>query len=586
MRFVALALFPLLVLRAQTPCANTQAYSPCDFVFELPDAAASAHPEPYKSVELRVEFRSPRHRTLAMPGFWDGGRRMVVRFSPTEGGEWDYRVTSNVAAFDGKTGAFTAAAPTTQGFIRPANVHHWAWTERSATGLDQPHLWVGATELRFGYMDDAAFRTLADTRASQKFNHLRGWITDGAKDSAYTGPDSPNLEQFRRLEDRIRYLNSKGIAADLILAGGNNTLTRLFPSWEPRRRFVRYLVARFGAMNITWQGLEYFEDDVDSRALLKEIGGLLKQLDPYQHPRTSGARVTSGPLQGDDWQDFVTHGSTDDQVDSIEHQVLAAPMVSTNVQDTGDAAAFRKRLWNATMNGQYISYSGSGANAKAMTVWRDFLTDETRYWELEPYFDVDGGRALALEDVEYVVYVEKPGPLELLVEKHGYDIYWVDPATGEATKGKFKGDHFTGQPPDKSHDWILHVVREGRLEGMNKSYKFASREIVMQEVESNSPKVPFTVEQPSQDIRVSVPPPFAAKLTRESRATRSMMWLWTGEVSADGQGYRVLATGQKGVMRPLTGVAKNFPATMHLRVYGMNANGKVYAIDRAFTLTQ
>ena len=119
---------------------------------------------------------------------------------------------------------------------------------------------------------------------------------------------------------------------------------------------------------------------------------------------------------------------------------------------------------------------------------------------------------------------------------------------------------------------------------MNKSYKFASRDIVLQEVESNSPKVPFTIEQPSDDIHVRVPPPYATKLTRETRATRSMMWLWTGEVSADGQGTRVLATGQKGVMRPLSGLAKNYPATMHLRVYGMNANGKVYAIDRAFTL--
>jgi hypothetical protein len=37
-------------------------------------------------------------------------------------------------------------------------------------------------------------------------------------------------------------------------------------------------------------------------------------------------------------------------------------------------------------------------------------------------------------------------------------------------------------------------------------------------------------------------------------------------------------------MRPLAGIAKNFPAVMHLRVYGMNANGKVYAIDRALGL--
>ena len=38
------------------------------------------------------------------------------------------------------------------------------------------------------------------------------------------------------------------------------------------------------------------------------------------------------------------------------------------------------------------------------------------------------------------------------------------------------------------------------------------------------------------------------------------------------------------ILAPMAGIAKNYPATMHLRVLGMNANGKVYAIDRAFTL--
>jgi len=32
-----------------------------------------------------------------------------------------------------------------------------------------------------------------------------------------------------------------------------------------------------------------------------------------------------------------------------------------------------------------------------------------RYWELEPYFELDGGRAVALSGVEYLVYIEKPG---------------------------------------------------------------------------------------------------------------------------------------------------------------------------------
>ena len=582
MRLAAVLVFPLALIRAQTQCANTPAYSTCDLVFELSAAASAAHPEPYKTVELRAEFRSPRHRTLAVPAFWDGGNRMVIRVAPTEVGEWDYRLSGNVADLDGKTGSFTAAASSSPGFIRAANVHHWAYTERTADGLDQAHLWMGANELRFAYLDDDAFHAMADARAAQKFNHVRGWIMS-ATDAAYKDANSPILEQFRHLDDRIRYLNSKGIIADLILASGNNTITRLFPGWQDRKRFITYLAGRYAAMNVTWQGLEFFEDDTDARPLLKELGGLLKQFDGYQHPRTSGARITSGPLLDDGWQNFVTHGGTESQVDAIEHQVLAVPMVSTAINDTGDPAALRKRLWNATMDGQYVTYSGSGANAKAMTVWHDFL-DDTRYWELEPYFDVDGGRAVALEDVEYVVYMDKPGPLELVVEKHGYDIYWVDPATGESTKGKYKGEHFTGQPPAGAHDWILHVVREGHVEGMNKSYKFASRDIVMQEVESNSPKVPFNIEQPADDLHLRVAPPFAAKITRETRATRSMMWLWTGDVSADGQGYRVIGTGPKGILQNLGQLAKNYPANMHLRLYGMNANGKVYALDRALNI--
>ena len=602
MRSAALLVFAASALAAQSPCANTPAYSPCEIVFELSDQAAARHSEPYKSVELKAEFRSPRHRTLAVPAYWDGARRMVVRFAPTEAGDWDYRLSSNVADWDGKTGSFTAAASSSPGFIRPENVHHWAYSERTAAGLYQAHLWMGATEMRFAFEDDASFRAVADARSAQKFNHLRGWVM-GASDATYQSADAPDLAQFRRLDERIKYLNSKGITADLILAPDTASLVKLFPSWEQRRRFIRYLVGRYAAMHVTWQGVQFFEDSMDARALLKELGAVFKELDGYQHPRTSGARMTSAPLLDDGWMNFTAYGTHDDQLGSIEHQLYGVPSVNLEAgrEDSGagktgpndlDTAAFRKRMWNATMNGQSPTYANTGTGAqyanapgaKQMTVWFDFFAD-TRYWELEPYFDVDGGRALALEDTEYVVYIEKPGPLELVVEKHGYDIYWVNPIDGEVTKGKsFKGDHFTISPPDASHDWVLHVVREGHMEGMNKSYKFESRDIVLQEVESNSPKVPFTIEQPAADFSVRVSPPFAAKLTRESRATRTMMWLWTGEVSADGQGYRVLATGPKGFMRPLNGIARNFPALMHLRLYGMNANGKVYAIDRAFTL--
>ena len=54
-------------------------------------------------------------------------------------------------------------------------------------------------------------------------------MTGSGADAAYSAPDSPNLEFFHRLDERVRYVNQKGMMADLVLAGGEGTLTKLFP---------------------------------------------------------------------------------------------------------------------------------------------------------------------------------------------------------------------------------------------------------------------------------------------------------------------------------------------------------------------
>src|SRR5262249_40564074 len=257
--------------------------------------------------------------------------------------------TSNVKEFDGKIGNFTASASQSPGFIRAANVHHWAYTEKDARGLDQAHLWMGANEPHFASEGDEEFRAAADARAAQKFNHIRG-VLDAAM---YSAPDAPNLAYFQKLDERIRYLNSKGVCADLVFAADGASLVKIAPAWDQRRRFLRYLIARYAPMHITWHGVEHFEDTLDARTLLKEIGSILKELDPYQHPRTTGARVTSAPLLDDGWMNFVSYGSNDSNINAIEHQLYAAPFVNFDFgAETTDTAAFRHRLWNVAMDGQ------------------------------------------------------------------------------------------------------------------------------------------------------------------------------------------------------------------------------------------
>ena len=76
---------------AQTVCPTTPAYSACDIVFELDEKEMAANPNPYLTVNIKAEIRSPRARTVAPMAFWDGGERMVVRFAPTEVGRMGFQ---------------------------------------------------------------------------------------------------------------------------------------------------------------------------------------------------------------------------------------------------------------------------------------------------------------------------------------------------------------------------------------------------------------------------------------------------------------------------------------------------------------
>ena len=317
---ILLVVAPLTLNPQSTPpaassCDNTPAYSTCDLVLELTGPDAAAHPDPYTSVDLKAELRSPNMRTYGIPAFWDGGRRMALRFAPTEAGRWEYRLTSNIDAWNGLTGFFTAAASDSPGFAAPANVNHWAYKARNL-----PHLWMAVTEPRFAFWSDEEFQRVADARLAQKFNHLRGLVLGDSPDAALSPSGLPDLRQFARLDTRVRYWNRKGGMVDLVLASSAGALARALPAADARHRFA--------AMNVTWELASSFENDNLSRAVLDDTGNTLKQLDSYHHPLTTGAEITSGPLLDGGWMDFLSYGTADPSIGAIEHQLYQQPAVA------------------------------------------------------------------------------------------------------------------------------------------------------------------------------------------------------------------------------------------------------------------
>jgi hypothetical protein len=596
--------------RAQQWCAAPASWRPCDIVFELNAAEQAAHPRPIGTLQLQAEIKSPKFRTVLARAFPDGPGRYIIRFAPQEEGNYEVRLSSNIARFQGVTQTLAVQATEHPGFLAPANMHHW-WTIANR----QPHLWMGDTCYGFARLPAADFDALVAARARQKFSHLRGFLLGHAEEArqAWPAADAPNHEYFREVDRRLLALNQAGIVVDLVLGAGEGQLTKLFPTWQERERFLQYVVARYAPFDITWQLVQNFEDYDNGKPLLAEMGQLLQRLDVYQHPRSAHARVTSGPLAGDKWMSYLSYQTSDPAIPAIEHEIYPGPQINAEFayENSGagarqphhvDSETFRRRLWAQSMAGTLPTFGNTGTiaaglpfdakqldspGAKSMTVWREFFA-ATRFWELEPYYLLDGARALALIGTEYIVWVEKPRIVEVEVEKHGYDVTWFNPRTGERTKKvEWKGERYVGEPPDKQGDWVLHIQREGRKEGMLRSYKFESRPPFQQEIEMNPKFVPFVLEQPEGDEwKVGQPMRYRVKILKQTRATSEMTFLITGEVVADGQGYRVLATGGEGELTIPASMLRRYPATMNLRVAGMNRNGKLYYSDRIVRLNK
>ncbi|MGC2661631.1 MAG: DUF5060 domain-containing protein [Bryobacteraceae bacterium] len=581
-----LALLTSLPLFARTlPSCSSSArtFSLCELSFNWNDRELPQGLSPYKDELLNIEFRSPHADTYLIRGFWDGGHTLRVRFSPLQAGTWTYRITSPIKRFDGQEQTFTAADSGRPGFVSVANLRHW-WTTNK-----QPHLWLGASAPPSS-VDQTAFDTWLDARKHDGFTHIRSTlITSDAALKPFNGPFQPNFAYFTALDQRLLDIDDRGLTADLILADDAFVKGGTFSDFGQLQALVHYLVARYGALNCDWQGIEQFEDIKDSRALLKNIEDLINRFDTYHHPRSTDARVTTTPLLNDGWMNFLIEASPNPQLGAVEHQFTEQPQV--HIVTSVEPVAFRHELWTSTTNGEYpsVSYQAlqNPANVKAAQVWFQVMSD-TRHWELEPYFDVDNARALGLDEVEYLAYADKPGIVEVSLPKHKYNPVWVNPITGEEDPLKnYRGEVFSRPVPDGSHDWVLQVPREGHMKGMLKSYYFESQAPPVQEVEINGEKTPFEIAEPSSDvIDVSKSIPFAIKLTRPNRATRVMEYVWSGEVVADGQGSRVLAIGADGTFQFPVDLIQNFPANLTLRLMAINANGKAYEIDKVYQLTR
>lgn len=584
-RFLALFLLvasTLPLFAAQLPLCSEGAKSflPCELAFDWRASELPAGESPYKNELLNVEFRSPNHVTYLMRSFSDGGHSLKVRFSPTEPGQWTYRITSPLKRLDNQESTFSVADSGLPGFVGVANLRHW-WTTNK-----QPHLWLSAATPLL-QTDQATLESWLDARKQDGFTHVRGTLLSASAPMKPLNAEGlPNPTYFAALDDRLLAADSRGFTLDLILADSSFVRSGAFATWDQRDALVRYVVARYGGLNVTWQGIEQYENAPDGRDLLKDLGASLQKYDSFRHPRSTNAHRSSSPLLSDGWMNYMIESVDNPQFGAVEHQFTEQPEIH-EISAT-DPDTFRHQLWSCTTNGEYpsISYDSlrDAANIRAIRTWVKIVSD-TRHWELEPYFEVDGARAVGLAEIGYIAYAQNPGIVEINFDRHKYTPIWIDPSTGEETVEKnWRGAIFSRPTPDNSHDWILDIEREGHKESMLKSVRFESIDPPVQEVEIDSAKIPFDVtDPPGEQINAKQAVPFKIKVTRANRASRTMQYIWWGEVVAGGAGARLLGVGSSGNLVFPPEFLKDPSATLTLRVQAINANGKAYELTKVYT---
>jgi len=366
------------------------------------------------------------NREITIIGFWNGGSEWCANFTPPATGRWEYKTSSTDRSLNGKKGKLDVVTwsdeeknsnPVRHGFVRvnkngDTPGHYFEYAD------GHPFLWIGDTW--WNWTDSRihleTFKQLVDDRAAKGFNVGQlfvpgnGWSRESSLlDDTYTIPD---IEHIKKVEEMIRYANSKGITV-WIHGWWSRPNMNLTIGAEKIERWWRYLVHRFGAYNVIWVlAGEYNMNNYGgfSPDFWKDLGKLIKEEDPYERiisvhntpPFWDGGAdapqwSTGAVLHQEKWLDYnqsqVGHGKFANEmipyiVSEDYNRKPSKPIVVTEswyefIEGNASAMDIRFAAWSAILSGAAGHTYGGGH------VWLASVPEspaDERTWPLEKSF--------------------------------------------------------------------------------------------------------------------------------------------------------------------------------------------------------
>ena len=313
-----MARFILLLLLAALPGAAQNRVERFG-IFEASFEASSAPANPYTAITAEATFSRPGGASWKAPLFWDGGKTWKVRVSPDAAGKWSFTVKSGDAGLNGRSGGFECVTSARAGGLRASRSRPGHFERQNG----RPVWFMGDTA--WGYFTDSPedkhhrpqAEYYAKKRAAQGFNAIHCMLMSEQGVGNQNGPpfeeigaERINPAYWREVDERLAWANRQGLTLGLALAWGDKRKVepfawRRFPNVEARKRYARYIGARYAAYDVyflvsgEWHGEVRSRGGVPEEQVFREfveIGNALAAADPHRrmvgiHPMTRHGSV-------------------------------------------------------------------------------------------------------------------------------------------------------------------------------------------------------------------------------------------------------------------------------------------------------
>ena len=288
-------------------------------IFEASYQGTGRYSNPYVEVSAEAAIVRPGGERLSIPLFWDGASQWRLRLSPDLAGKWTYTVKSNDPGLNGKTGGFLCVDSKRTGGLQPIPSAPSHFQRQSGAPV-----WFMA-DTAWGYLTDSETdnhhrpqaQHYAKTRASQGFNAIHSMMlseqgvgNQNGKPFDDMAAQKMNPGYWQEVDDRLAFANRLGLTVGLAIAWGDKRKVepfawRMFPNLDARKRYARYIAARYSGYNVYFIVSGERHAEVRNRSGVTEdeifrefvqIGSELAASDPHDrmiaiHPMTQNGSV-------------------------------------------------------------------------------------------------------------------------------------------------------------------------------------------------------------------------------------------------------------------------------------------------------